>query len=225
MAALLLFVSTIYSINVSHTPVIVAVGDSLTAGADHYDSSYPIQLGGMLGARIINKGVSGETTTQILARFDSIESCHPDYILIMGGHNDLGRDGAARTIANLQEMYHRALQNHSKVVALTITPYNECPKDLQIVNSWILGQRDPSIIPVDVFTPLTLSGTNLLDPKYDGGGFVHLNKEGYRVIASELFMVVFHGKPFAPTSPKDHLGSNGLLAMGLIAASCAVAPS
>ncbi len=74
---------------------IVAVGDSLTAGLGvAEEQAYPAQLARRLEAdgyryRVINAGVSGETSSGTLARIDwVIASLKPDIVILETGAND-----------------------------------------------------------------------------------------------------------------------------------------
>jgi acyl-CoA thioesterase I len=74
---------------------IVAVGDSLTAGYGvAEDQAYPARLARKLEAdgyhfEVINAGVSGETSSGTLARFQWILSClKPDIVVLETGAND-----------------------------------------------------------------------------------------------------------------------------------------
>ncbi|MDA0262294.1 MAG: arylesterase [Proteobacteria bacterium] len=74
--------------------VVVAFGDSLTAGygLDSPDV-YPVRLeqalrGRGLAARVINAGVSGDTTTGGLARLDWSLTGNPDLVIVQLGGND-----------------------------------------------------------------------------------------------------------------------------------------
>ncbi|WP_319522910.1 arylesterase [uncultured Desulfosarcina sp.] len=74
---------------------IVAVGDSLTAGLGvDEDMAYPAQLERRLKVdrydfRVVNAGVSGETSSGALARIDwVIASLQPDIVILETGAND-----------------------------------------------------------------------------------------------------------------------------------------
>lgn len=73
---------------------IVAVGDSLTAGHGLDESdSYPADLEKKLQEdgyryRVVNAGVSGETSSGTLARMDWILTLKPDIIILETGAND-----------------------------------------------------------------------------------------------------------------------------------------
>jgi len=68
---------------------IVCIGDSITQGYNICtDKSWPAILG--KNYDVINKGISGDTTAGMLARFirDVVDEA-PSHIIIMGGTNDL----------------------------------------------------------------------------------------------------------------------------------------
>lgn len=75
-------------------PVIVAFGDSLTAGLGlPVEQAYPAQLERRLREagyphRVINAGVSGDTTAGGVRRVDAVLSHHPMLIIVEFGAND-----------------------------------------------------------------------------------------------------------------------------------------
>ena len=76
-------------------PVILAIGDSMTAGYGvSVDSSYPAQLERALkqrgyNYRVINHGVTGSTSTQALSRLTRALAVQPDIVIIQLGGNDV----------------------------------------------------------------------------------------------------------------------------------------
>src|SRR4051812_36567183 len=95
-------------------PVIVALGDSMTAGYGVApESSYPAQLEKQLHTRglhyrVINLGVTGSTTTQALSRMTRALSAQPDIVIIQLGGNDIAQ-GIPREVSrqNLRTMIER----------------------------------------------------------------------------------------------------------------------
>lgn len=92
-------------------PVILAFGDSLTAGFGlPPEQSFPAQLERALHARgiearVINAGSSGDTTTGGLARLDWSLADKPDLVILELGANDMLRGIDPATVrANLDKM-------------------------------------------------------------------------------------------------------------------------
>jgi acyl-CoA thioesterase-1 len=102
-----------------HQPLhIVALGSSSTAGtgASAPDHTYPSQLVGELHRRlpgdaidIVNKGVGGETSIDMLARFDrDVLALHPDLVIWQVGTNAvLKGDDLARDLAIVRDGVER----------------------------------------------------------------------------------------------------------------------
>ncbi len=98
---------------------IVAVGDSLTYGYPYPpDYSWVRIAGDRLGMRIVNKGVCGETTGDMLRRFAvDVAALGPDYVIISGGSNDafLGLT-AAEVAGNVAAMADAARSGGIKAI-------------------------------------------------------------------------------------------------------------
>lgn len=95
-------------------PEVLAFGDSLTAGLGlPADEAFPARLEARLHAdglavRVVNAGVSGDTTTGGLARLDWALADKPDLVLLALGANDMLRGTAPATVrANLDKMITR----------------------------------------------------------------------------------------------------------------------
>lgn len=105
------------------TPRIVAFGDSLTAGLGvAQDEAYPNQLEHRLARegyryRVINAGVSGETTAGGLRRLSWILQNHPQIVILELGAND-GLRGLKLedTRANLEQIIRQLEQAQVTVV-------------------------------------------------------------------------------------------------------------
>ena len=107
----------------SRWPVVVAFGDSLTAGAGVPAAvNYPSQLQAALDERgleyrVVNAGVSGETTGDGLERLDSVLAHHPRVVILEFGANDgLRGHSLAAMRNNLSAMIERLQANGVQVV-------------------------------------------------------------------------------------------------------------
>jgi len=110
---------------VDNRPLIVTFGDSLTAGVA--GRSYPENLQDILDQngysyRVDNQGVSGDTTTDGLARIDNVISQHPRLVLLeFGGNDGLRGVPVSSTEKNMREMILRLQQESIPIVLLGIT--------------------------------------------------------------------------------------------------------
>ncbi len=107
----------------AHIPVILDFGDSLTAGYGLApEQAFPQRLEAALHrqgieARVINAGVSGDTTAGGLARLDWALADRPDLVILALGANDALRGidpGAVR--GNLDKIIQRIESSGAKVL-------------------------------------------------------------------------------------------------------------
>jgi lysophospholipase L1-like esterase len=112
------------------TTVYVAFGDSVTAGTGDEEQSggYPPRLQALLegdgqSAQVRNRGLGGETTTEGLARIDSVLLEGGDVLLLMEGTNDIARNISPETTEfNLEQMASRAEAAGMDAVIATVIP-------------------------------------------------------------------------------------------------------
>lgn len=107
------------------TPEILAFGDSLTAGLGLPASeAFPAQLQARLKSegvdvKIVNEGVSGDTTTDGLARLDWALADKPDYVILALGANDMLRGIDPKIVrANLDQMIEKIQASGAKILLL-----------------------------------------------------------------------------------------------------------
>ncbi|HET9369632.1 MAG TPA: GDSL-type esterase/lipase family protein [Vicinamibacterales bacterium] len=138
--------------------VIVALGDSTTAGTPGFLSPIeapPDGKGDVTSQyaywlmqwhkdwKVLNRGVNGERSDQIAARFDRDVLAHkPDVVVIIAGVNDVYQGRPAEHVkTQLASMYTRARDAKIRVVAGTIIPYNTATPEqnaaMHEINVWI----------------------------------------------------------------------------------------
>ena len=85
---------------------ILAVSDSLTAGfGASKGADYPAQLAQILGHKVINGGVSGDTSAQALARLPDLLVQKPKLVVVsIGGNDFLQRQPESGTRENIRKM-------------------------------------------------------------------------------------------------------------------------
>jgi acyl-CoA thioesterase-1 len=119
-----------------HRPVIAAFGDSLSAGFGlDPGQSFPDDLQRDLDAagykyRVVNLGVSGDTTTDGVERLPSVLAAHPVIVILEFGGND-GLRGLPVSAAqsNLEKMIQAIQASGAKVVLAGMTlPRNYGPE-------------------------------------------------------------------------------------------------
>ncbi len=189
---------------------IVALGDSTTAGTPGFQSPVEAPPAGRGNPqsqytywmmqrhpewRVLNRGVNGERTDEILERFArDVTAHHPQVVIMLAGVNDLYQGNPApRIIEQLQRLYTRALGQHMAVVACTILPYQGMQEarrtTMAQVNVWI---RDYSashgLLFCDLFSVVhdPASPWQLLDNP-DG---LHPDVAGYRAMGEALTGVI-----------------------------------
>lgn len=123
-------------------PVIVAFGDSLTAGyGTNIGESYPDDLQRDLDARgykyhVVNAGISGDTTKDGVERLPAVVALHPKIVVVAFGGND-GLRGLpiASTRENLSKIVSTLQTAGAKIVLGGITmPPNYGPDYIQQFN-------------------------------------------------------------------------------------------
>ena len=172
-------------------PVIVAFGDSLTAGHGVVPgSSYPDYLQALLDARpfsyqVINEGVSGDTTSGGIMRLGDVLEYKPRIVILELGANDGLRGLPLNTTrANLDELITRLKKSGAEVVLAGMTlPPNYGPEYIgkfeQIFRDLAAKYR-LTLIP---FLLEGVAGTNQF-MQNDG---LHPNAEGCKRVADTVF--------------------------------------
>jgi acyl-CoA thioesterase I len=113
------------SIAHENDPVIVTFGDSLTQGVA--GRSYPDYLQDLLHKngyhyRVDNQGVSGDTTSDGLARIDNVIGTHPALVILeFGGNDGLRGLPIEATRKNLEQMIGRLKQAKIPLVLAGMT--------------------------------------------------------------------------------------------------------
>ena len=148
--------------------VIVALGDSTTAGTPYFKSpleappkgkgdrqgQYSYWMNRMdAGWRVLNRGVNRQRSDEILARFErDVVKEKPKYVIILAGINDVWQGyPAAKTKANLSEMYDHAAKAGIVPIAASVLPVDlaneKQDKEIASLNDWIKNEAGRRKIP------------------------------------------------------------------------------
>ncbi len=171
--------------------VIVAFGDSLTAGLGiPADQAYPSLLAAKLKAegypyRVVNAGVSGETTAGGLRRVDWALRLQPEIAIVELGTNDAlrGQDLASAR-SNLDQIVARFQAAGARVlIAGMRLPPNYglgYTTEFQRLYEDVAKQRRAALM------PFFLDGVGG-NPRLNQSDGIHPTSEGYRLIVDRLW--------------------------------------
>ncbi len=185
-------------------PKIVAFGDSLTAGLGVApEESYPAQLQRQLDLagypyRVINAGVSGETTAGALRRVEWVLKSNPGLVILEAGGNDgLRGIDLKDTRQNLDAIIRRLKAAGVTVVlaGMKLPPNYGAEYTAEFARMFPELARTHQL----AFMPFFLEGvaTHASLNQADG---IHPTGEGYRIIVGHLMPIL---KPLLNQAPKE----------------------
>jgi lysophospholipase L1-like esterase len=168
---------------------IVFMGDSITEFWSTIDPEY------FSGKPYVNRGISGQTTPQMLLRFRAdVIALKPTAVVILAGINDIAGNTGPMTIEmirdNIFSMIELAKANHIKVILCSVLPAYDFPwkpnqepiakiKALnEILQNYAVANN---IVYVDYYSAM-VDERKGLKADYSNDG-VHPNKTGYQVMA------------------------------------------
>lgn len=177
---------------------IIFFGDSLTAGyglTNPHEEALPALIQQKIDAhhlsyRVINAGVSGDTSSAGLNRIDKLLDLQTDIFVLALGANDMLRgENAYATRMNLQQIINKVKTRHPAVQLVLI--------GMQLP-AWIPGDRAeefrqmfPALAKANdmAFLPFMLQGVAGVKHlnMYDG---VHPLAAGYQIIATHVWQVL-----------------------------------
>ena len=171
-------------------PVIVAFGDSLTAGLGlPQDQAFPAQLEVALKARgteakVINAGVSGDTAAAALTRLDWALPDDADAVIIeLGGNDALQGIPPEGTKAALEKIIERVQARGLPILLAG----QEAPRNMgkDYVDQFRAIYADLAQRYDLIFYPFFLEGAALNDDLMQGDG-IHPNAKGVAVIVDNI---------------------------------------
>jgi len=177
---------------------VVFMGDSIT---DSWDD--PKYGGFFPGKPYIDRGISGQTTPQMLVRFrGDVIALRPEVVVILAGTNDLAGNTGPSTLEaiedNLISMMELARANSTRVVLASILPVSDYekskdgkpiirtaqrpPEKIRALNEWMraYATKNRSIY-LDYYSSMIDEKGFLKDELSEDG--LHPNAKGYAVMA------------------------------------------
>lgn len=168
---------------------VVFMGDSITDGwklADYF-----------VGKPYINRGISGQTTPQMLIRFrPDVVALKPRVVVILAGINDIAGNTGPMTLESIEDNYtsmaELAKANGIRVVFSSILPVHDygktkvserrSPDQIRKLNEWLKGYcARAGHTYLDYYSQM-LDEKGMLRAELAGDG-LHPNADGYKIMA------------------------------------------
>ncbi|WP_438265535.1 SGNH/GDSL hydrolase family protein [Cellulophaga lytica] len=168
---------------------VVFMGNSITEGWSNAMPSF------FENKNYINRGISGQTTPQMLIRFrQDVINLKPKVVVILAGTNDIAGNTGPTTLDeitnNIKSMAELAITNNIKVIICSTLPafdYPWSPNKEPNIKIPALNKKlktyakENNLIYLDYFSAMATT-ENGLQKEHSGDG-VHPNKKGYQIMA------------------------------------------
>jgi len=168
---------------------VVFMGNSITEGWQQY---FPTMFA---GKPYINRGISGQTTPQMLVRFrPDVIALKPKVVVILAGTNDIAGNTGPSTLEmiedNIASMAEIARANGIKVVLSSVLPVFDYPwkpglqpaPKIIALNKWMKDYaRSHGAVYLDYHSAMADSRGGMREGLASDG--VHPNEAGYRLMA------------------------------------------
>jgi lysophospholipase L1-like esterase len=163
---------------------VVFFGDSIT-------ELWGVLDPGMFAHDTLNRGISGQTTAQMIGRFqEDVIALHPRVVHILAGTNDVAGNTGPTTLpwieANIRTMAETAKANHVRVVLASVLPaarYSWRPSiepipQIEALNAWLQAYAKAEHLTFVDYRPPLDDGRRGFKPQLSADG-VHPNAAGY----------------------------------------------
>ena len=161
---------------------VVALGDSLTEGFGA-NTAYPTVLQEITGWNVVNHGVSGNTSADILNRLPETLSLNPKLVLFgIGGNDFLRKVDENETKNNIIKAIQQMKKNHIPIVLIaephfTVSALFGSFKDHPMYEE--IAKQENIALASDLWS-------NILSDKSLKSDQIHANDAGYRQFAEKL---------------------------------------
>ena len=175
---------------------VVFMGDSITEGWGMKATATTPDRGEFFpGKPYVNRGISGQTTPQMLVRFrQDVIDLKPRVVVVLAGTNDIAENTGTATLKeignNIASMSELARANGIAVVLCSVLPASDFPwhpglepaPKVKALNAWIKEYAAKSgLAYVDYYTRMVNSEGGLKAELSPDG--VHPNRAGYEIMA------------------------------------------
>lgn len=170
---------------------LIFFGDSITDGW-HLDRYFP-------GKGYINRGISGQTTSQMLVRFQQdVVNLKPAAVVVLAGTNDIAGNTGPISIEDIEANYAAladlARAHRIRLIFSSVTPVNDYtpesqnffaqrpPAKILALNAWLKNYCSANgLVYLDYFSAM-VDGQGLLRTELAIDG-LHPDDAGYRIMA------------------------------------------
>tara|TARA_B100000427_G_scaffold229312_1_gene192578 strand:+ start:73 stop:753 length:681 start_codon:yes stop_codon:yes gene_type:complete len=181
----------------SNMKKIVLIGDSITESWKGYSPEFFTE-----NPYLINKGVGGETTPQILDRFNSdVVSLEPEFVIILAGINDIAQNtgyiSVSETFTNIVSMVEIANSHNISPILCSVLPASKIVWKPEIKSADLVIELNEKLekycienntVYIDYFSSMVGEKKELRsDLTYDG---VHPDKKGYLIMEKILLETI-----------------------------------
>jgi acyl-CoA thioesterase-1 len=175
-------------------PVVACFGDSLTAGYGvDLESSYPADLQRELDSagyhyRVVNLGISGETTKDGLARVDRVIAMKPAIVVVeFGGNDGLRGVPVANSRASLDGIVSKLKQSGTQVVmaGITLPPQYSAPYIKDFNESYTVLSKKYAV----PLLPFVLQGVYGVPGSIQQDG-IHPTAQGCKQVAKNILGLI-----------------------------------
>lgn len=197
-------------------PRVVMMGNSIT---QHWVSGYPVMFAN--NPDIVGRGISGQTTSQMLLRFrQDVIDLHPQVVVINGGINDIAENTGAYnpqvTLANIISMAQLAKANGIEPVLTSVTPaagakwrpsVTDFFEKIQNLNKEIKAYADANGFRYIDYHPALLNeeGNGMKQELANDTPALHPNAAGYAAMESVLLPELLPSTVFSGYQGKHHV--------------------
>lgn len=167
---------------------VVFMGDSITDGWPLAEA-FP-------GKPYVNRGISGQTTAQMLVRmYPDVIALQPAAMILLAGTNDIAANNGPQTLdmirQNVMAMVELAQVHHIKVILCALTPISgkqsehRPPADILKLNAWLkeYAAKTRSAF-VDYYSAVVDAQGELRSGYSDDG--LHPNARGYQLMKAAV---------------------------------------
>jgi lysophospholipase L1-like esterase len=172
---------------------VVFMGDSITDGWPLADA--------LPGKRYVNRGISGQTTAQMLVRmYPDVIALRPAAMVLLAGTNDIAGNNGPQTLEMIQQnvmaMVELAQAHDIKVVLCALTPVSDKvpghmqsasrpPADILKLNAWLKQYAAGIKAPYVDYHAVVVDAQGELGSGYTDDG-LHQNARGYQLMRAAV---------------------------------------